>query len=300
MRSTGGERDPTYDYLRDLDSDAEDMEASRLLYVAATRAKSRLHLLSCLECNADGELKKPIAHSLLERAWPVAAPFFSAPQRAPARQAPATQAIFTISRLARDFRRPALPAPATPAASSERREEERIEFSWAGETARHVGTVVHRWLQRIAEDELRGWDAKRVDALAQSFGRELRRRGVPTSSIDAAAQLVATALKNTLADDRGRWVLGAHPESRTEHRLRLRTNEGLRTFVMDRVLRDAHGEQWIVDFKTSRHEGAGVERFLDEERKRYEPQLNAYASAFGSARLGLYFPLLKGWREWRK
>jgi ATP-dependent exoDNAse (exonuclease V) beta subunit len=300
MRSTGGERDPTYDYLRDLDSDAEDMEASRLLYVAATRAKSRLHLLACLECNADGELKKPIAHSLLERAWPVAAPFFSAPQRAPARQAPATQAIFTISRLARDFRRPALPAPATPAASSERREEERIEFSWAGETARHVGTVVHRWLQRIAEDELRGWDAKRVDALAQSFGRELRRRGVPTSSIDAAAQLVATALKNTLADDRGRWVLGAHPESRTEHRLRLRTNEGLRTFVMDRVLRDAHGEQWIVDFKTSRHEGAGVERFLDEERKRYEPQLNAYASAFGSARLGLYFPLLKGWREWRK
>jgi ATP-dependent exoDNAse (exonuclease V) beta subunit len=300
MRSTGGERDPTYDYLRDLDSDAEDMEASRLLYVAATRAKSRLHLLACLECNADGELKKPIAHSLLERAWPVAAPFFSAPQRAPARQAPATQAIFTISRLARDFRRPALPAPATPAASSERREEERIEFSWAGETARHVGTVVHRWLQRIAEDELRGWDAKRVDALAQSFGRELRRRGVPTSSIDAAAQLVATALKNTLADDRGRWVLGAHPESRTEHRLRLRTNEGLRTFVMDRVLRDAHGEQWIVDFKTSRHEGTGVERFLDEERKRYEPQLNAYASAFGSARLGLYFPLLKGWREWRK
>jgi ATP-dependent exoDNAse (exonuclease V) beta subunit len=69
---------------------------------------------------------------------------------------------------------------------------------------------------------------------------------------------------------------------------------------MDRVLRDAHGEQWIVDFKTSRHEGTGVERFLDEERKRYEPQLNAYASAFGSARLGLYFPLLKGWREWRK
>ena len=29
-----------------------------------------------------------------------------------------------------------------------------IEFSWAGETARRIGTVVHRWLQRIGEDAL--------------------------------------------------------------------------------------------------------------------------------------------------
>ena len=28
-------------------------------------------------------------------------------------------------------------------AGEEGREEEQIEFSWAGETARHVGTVVH-------------------------------------------------------------------------------------------------------------------------------------------------------------
>jgi hypothetical protein len=48
---------------------------------------------------------------------------------------------------------------------AEGREEEPIEFSWVGETARHVGTVVHRWLQRIAEDELRGWNAGREEAL---------------------------------------------------------------------------------------------------------------------------------------
>jgi hypothetical protein len=64
------------------------------------------------------------------------------------------------------------------------------------------------------------------------------------------------------------------------------------------VLHDAQGEQWIVDFKTSRHEGAGLEQFLDEERKRYEPQLSSYATALGPSRLGLYFPLLRGWREW--
>jgi ATP-dependent exoDNAse (exonuclease V) beta subunit len=301
MRSTGGERDATYDYLRDLDSEAEDMEASRLLYVAATRAKNHLHLLACLDCDKDGELKKPYAHSLLERAWPVAAPFFAEPEHGRSREGgnPVLgETVFTINRLARDFRMPALPASAQWSAPPEGREEEQIEFSWAGETARHVGTVVHRWLQRIAEDELRGWDAKRVDALLHSFHRELVRRGVPTSGIYTATELVRTALKNSITDERGRWLLGPHAESRSEHRLRLRTEDGVRTYVMDRVFSSEEGDRWIVDFKTSRHEGTGVEGFLDDERKRYESQLNAYAAAFDRARLGLYFPLLRGWREW--
>jgi ATP-dependent exoDNAse (exonuclease V) beta subunit len=299
MRSTGGERDPTYDYLRDLDSDAEDMEASRLLYVAATRAKNHLHLLACLDCDKDGELKKPFAHSLLERAWLVAAPFFSEPQhsRRP-RVGGDPVSVFTLHRLARDFRMPALPPSVKWTAPPEGREEEQIEFSWAGETARHVGTVVHRWLQRIAEDELRGWDAKRVDALVKAFHRELQRRGVPSSAGYSATELVRTALKNSITDERGRWVLEWHPESHTEHRMRLRTNDVVRTYVIDRVFRDAAGDLWIVDFKTSRHEGSNLDGFLDQERKRYESQLNSYAAAFSRARLALYFPMLQGWRDW--
>ncbi|HYX66494.1 MAG TPA: UvrD-helicase domain-containing protein [Burkholderiales bacterium] len=302
MRPTGGDRDPTYDYLRDLDSEAEDMEASRLLYVAATRAKNHLHLLACLECDKDGEMKKPFAHSLLERAWPVAAPYFTEPQ--PVRRPRAGEdpvSIFTINRLARDFRMPSLPSSAQWTAPPEGREEEQIEFSWAGETARHVGTVAHRWLQRIAGDELKGWDAKRIDSLVKNFHRELQRRGVPSSAAYSATELVRTALKNCVTDERGRWVLDAHGEARSEYRLRVRANDGVvRTYVMDRIFRDERGDQWIVDFKTSRHEGAALEQFLDEERKRYEQQLNTYALAVGPTNLGLYFPLLKGWREWSK
>jgi ATP-dependent helicase/nuclease subunit A len=311
MRPTGGDRDPTYDYLRDLDSEAEDMEASRLLYVAATRARNHLHLLACLECDKDGQLKKPFAHSLLERAWPVAAPFFdrrpreggdpvsSGRARDPDRRPrEGGHPVFIINRLARDFRMPPLPASAQWQAPPEGTQEQQIEFSWAGETARHVGTVVHRWLQRIADDELRGWDAKRVDALVKTFHRELQRRGVPISAVYTATELVRTALKNSITEKRGRWVLGPHPESRSELRMRLRTADGTRTLVMDRVFREQEGDRWVVDFKTSRHEGAGLERFLDEERARYAPQLNAYATAFNAARVGLYFPLLRAWREW--
>lgn len=66
---------------------------------------------------------------------------------------------------------------------------------------------------------------------------------------------------------------------------------------------DEDGTRWITDYKTSIHKGGNLEGFLDEEQSRYEVQLNEYAqmlSALGneSVKLGLYFPLMKGWREW--
>lgn len=182
-------------------------------------------------------------------------------------------------------------------APEEGREESEIEFSWVGETARHVGTVVHRWLQRIAQDELKGWDAKCVDGLKKRFSDELRRRGVQASEAQRSAEFVATALKNSLADERGRWILSPHPEGRTEYRMRVRSEKGTRHYVMDRVFRE-EGVLWIVDYKTSSHEGSDVEAFLDRERDRYAVQLEAYSTILSNSRLGLYFPLLRGWRPW--
>jgi ATP-dependent exoDNAse (exonuclease V) beta subunit len=299
IKATGAETDPTYRYLRDLNVYADDVESSRLLYVAATRAEKRLHLMACLGCDTDGELKRPAAHTLLSRAWSVAEPQFSAEAAVAHPNEPERiEPVLTFQRLARGWRIAPPPQPVRWSASPEGHEEQEIEFSWAGETARHVGTVVHHWLQCIAHDALRGWDARRVEALRPLFARELERRGIPRSRSKEAANLVADALRNSLEDEKGRWLLGPHPEAQSEHRLRLRSEQGLRSYVIDRLLRDAGGQRWIVDFKTSRHEGGGLERFLDEQRVRYEPQLNAYAAAFDKARLGLYFPLLRGWREW--
>jgi ATP-dependent exoDNAse (exonuclease V) beta subunit len=299
IKATGEETHPTYRYLRDLNADAEDVESSRLLYVAATRAEKRLHLMACLGCDKDGDLKKPIARSLLSRAWSVAESAFSAGGAEEAEEeAVRVGGVYSVNRLARGFRVPPLPETVRWTALADGREEEEIEFSWAGETARHVGTVVHHWLQRIAEDEMKSWDTQRIDRLQGTFRRELERRGVQRAHAKAAVDLVVDSLRNSLIDDRGRWLLGPHQFARTEHRLRLRTRDGMRTYVIDRLFKDTAGDRWIVDFKTSRHEGGGLEEFLDDQRKRYERQLNLYAGAFRTARLGLYFPLLRGWREW--
>ena len=293
-QATGAETDPTYRYLRDLNADADGVESSRLLYVAATRAEQRLHLMACLGCDRDGELKRPAAHTLLRS---VAEPHFTAEAAAAHTQEPERTKPSPVPAPRARLAHHSASATCALGRVSGSRDEQEIEFSWAGETARHVGTVVHHWLQCIA-DAMRGWDARRVGALRALFARELERRGIQRSRSKEVAGLVADALKNFLEDEKGRWLLGPHPEARSEHRLRLRGRGHTQLRNRPRLFRDAAGNRWIVDFKTSRHEGGGLEAFLDEQRTRYESQLNAYAAAFDRARLGLYFPPLCGWREW--
>jgi ATP-dependent exoDNAse (exonuclease V) beta subunit len=286
IKETGADEEPAYEYLRRLDREAEDTEAARLLYVAATRAKQRLHLLAC------PKKTMPPRRSLLACAWPVAAEVFDGlapPEKSAGGEAARAPTI--LRRLPAGWEAPAAPAAAAwPALPETRGTEDEIEFSWAGETARHVGTVVHRWLQRIAEAGLQGWDAARVESLRGHFERDLARRGVPEAG--AAAELVVVALKNTLSDERGRWLLGGGAEGRSEYRLRTPA----RCYIVDRLLTDADGTRWVVDFKTSRHLGGDPEAFLDRERVRYTAQLRRYLGVVEGARAGLYFPLLRGWR----
>jgi ATP-dependent exoDNAse (exonuclease V) beta subunit len=293
---TGGADDPTYAYVRALEKEAEDIEAGRLFYVAATRARQRLHLLACATCDKEsGEQKSPDKRSLLARIWWQAQEHFD-PAAAEARQdSPPAPMPDLLRRLPADFALPDFPRENFWKPSEQGGEESDIEFSWAGETARHVGTVVHRWLQRIADDELWGWDAPRIDSLQENFSRELARRGVAAADLKRSSELVAKALRNALSDERGCWILGPHPEARSEYRMRVQTPDGARSYAMDRVFRDK-GQLWIVDYKTSRHEGAGLEAFLERELERYAPQLASYGVALPGSRQGLYFPLLKGWK----
>jgi len=61
--------------------------------------------------------------------------------------------------------------------------------------------------------------------------------------------------------------------------------------------------RWVIDFKTSAHEGGGLDAFLDREAERYRPQLARYAKLLRAYRpaqavkAALYFPLLAAWRE---
>ena len=60
--------------------------------------------------------------------------------------------------------------------------------------------------------------------------------------------------------------------------------------------------RWIIDYKTSSHEGGNLRGFLNAEVERYSAQLEKYAAIYGAysgkrPRCALYFPLLKEFVE---
>jgi ATP-dependent exoDNAse (exonuclease V) beta subunit len=312
----GEDTDPIYQCVTRLHQQRQREEDSRLLYVAVTRARRRAHLIGCTGLDAhSGLAKRPAAGSLLERLWPALAPQFdAAARRAKAEHDGAAQSMpapasmpQTLRRLRIDWRLPQTPASAAwrapaPVAAEELLPE--IEFSWAGETARHVGTVVHRFLQQMAQEGLERWGTQRLEKAFAIAEVALRAQGVPAVELEQACERVQRALRGILEDSRAHWVLAsAHVDAQAELRLTARLDDELVQVAVDRTFVDEHGTRWIIDYKTGLHEGGDREGFLDREQERYRQQLERYAAVLRKldgrpVKVALYFPLLQAWREW--
>jgi ATP-dependent exoDNAse (exonuclease V) beta subunit len=308
LRPSGEERDPIYDYLQALEKQRRRHEDTRLLYVAATRARRRLHLLGHTGVTLDEgiQAEPPAAGTLLATLWPVVADRFQAAATT-ATSSPKTPP--TAVNVSTSLRRPLdWRCPPPPDGVAVARETPftlpPVEYDWAGETARHVGSVMHRWLLRMAEEGLASWNPDRISGCRDAVMAMLRRHGVANAEITQAADDVLTGLRQTLDDPRGRWLLDSgHEAARSEYALSGLVEGRVVTNILDRTFIDASGTRWIVDYKTGAHTGGGREQFLDREQQRYAPQLERYAQLLGRLdarpiRLGLYFPSLGGWREW--
>jgi len=309
--ATGAETDPIYHWLKCWEGRRTAFERGRQLYVAATRARRYLHLLGSvgLSTSKDGvSVRRPKTGTLLALLWPSVARYFenalhgSTDHSNSVAEAPAP---LLLRRLPLQWQPPAPQLTVqvvTPAAMVVG--VESIEFDWVGETSRHVGTVVHRELQRLTQ-------AAALQATVDThrrrlqFAHELAELGVPERYREDACARVLAAVANTLDDPRGQWILGhdaTHQEAHSEFALSGLIDGEVRNIVIDRTF-VVDGTRWIVDFKTSSHEGGGLDEFLTSEAARYQTQLQRYATLMRAYRpnepikAALYFPLLKAWRE---
>ena len=178
----------------------------------------------------------------------------------------------------------------------------RPDYQWAGQSAIHVGTVVHAWLQRISDQGLEGWTTNRILDLKPRFNQELELMGVDSKDLDQSTARVVRALLGVLEDPRGRWILDDHLEASSEFQITYLGIGGLRHLRLDRTFIE-EGTRWIIDFKTSYHEGGSLEDFLDSEVARYRSQLSRYAEVLSTIdsrpiRMALYFPIFKAFRDW--
>ena len=271
-----GDDDRTYKFLSAEDRQKARNETVRLLYVACTRARNSLHLLG----HVDGE--RPEAGSFLEVLWPAVRQYFEAmpPETGQTSDAAPSR---PLRRLPSAWSRE-VPAPCTDGLTG-RPQEWPVEPNEAA-----IGTVAHRFLDRIANDGIATWNAQRVLDSRPLIEFGLRSAGVPLGEIRGAVRAVEEALIRTLNDERGRWILSPHQDARSEYAVAAVIDGVVQHLQIDRTFIDADGTRWIIDFKTGDPSAADY----------HWPQLQQYARALREfedrpIRIALYFPLLPAW-----
>lgn len=302
------EADPVSRYLGAREARRASYEIDRLLYVAATRARKRLHLVGHVSIDeATGQTKPPPAASLLGRLWPCLTPPVppslngepiqeegDAPewQGEPLRRIDSAglaqlqrQANITMS---------AGFATATRGAWGEAAEHPAWQLEAGYDAA--IGTLAHAWLARIGQDGIQAWPPEALTPRLPAMRRQLTRAGIPASQADAAAEAVLETLQATLADERGLWLL-SQSGARREWPL---IDAAGKVSVIDLALSTEDG--WlIVDYKTGRpHPGESAPAFATRMRQRHGEQLQRYCTQVTaldgrSARAALYFPRAKAW-----
>ena len=321
-----------HSYVRKLREQVERMEQRRVFYVATTRAREELHLFGQLTPSATGTLR-PTAGTLLHAAWPAAEQHFATNLLTMPAPQPDTTTSVILSQIAaaaqRTIRRipaavnPAAlypqhaPLPAGDAAAAPQRSYRRTEGSLS---ARALGTVVHAYLDRTAQELATGATARTVantlDTWLPGITAMLRTHGLAPNEVQQRAVQALTALHGALADQQGQWLLAPHPQAASEYAVSTwSTDNTLATYRMDRTFRagDAPGSSgedllWIVDYKITAYDSTG-EAFLAAESEKHRSQLEAYARVqypslkdAAGIRLAAFYPLrttgekLKVWK----
>ena len=311
VREAGGGEDPLYEHLLKTEAEKRDHESTRLLYVAVTRARKHLHLLGHTGLDSESlELKEPNSSSLLAKIWGTVEPEFKEEFKKLKHHAEKDgdddkgeeepQGI-PLRRLVADWAPPPLPKdvvwkPRRQPSDTEDTETRQPTFEWVSELQRRVGIVVHRMLHQMRAPD-------RLHFSEETLRMALRSEGLEGEQLNQAVSRAVSALQNTIADDRGRWILSQHEDDEREYALSAVVEGRVRRFVLDRTFVDG-GKRWIIDYKTGTHAGGSPGSFLDNELLRYRAQMERYAKVIQSMdsrpiHLGLYFPMLRGWREFR-
>lgn len=299
-----------YRFIEKLKEEKESLERARLLYVGITRAERRVHLLGKARWSSGSgalSLAAPKSGSLLELLWPldnVRAAFEALliPAEKPER-ADVSAGENLLRRLPAGWTPPSLQDDLALHVTTRATGTDTAQpvYEWAGDRVRHIGTLVHRVLERMAKDSLSGWNAERL----QSFPAEqqLAAMGLPESECASAAREVRDVLSRVLVSTQAAWILDRHTEARNEWAL-AGVDRGERVNVsLDRSFIDADGVRWIIDYKTSSHEGGDIDAFLEQQQERYRPQLERYARLVHAlegrpVQVALYFPLQDALRAW--
>lgn len=298
--------EPTvYDFLQKLEQERKSNEEARVLYVAATRAVRRLHLMAGVWESKEGTpgggagLAPPLAGTPLGRLWPTLSAsklFIGGEDRSAVAQdvwANASDLATFVPQLVRQKNLPvrllkadspvlsALSSPLTLPNTTDTFAQETTTDALAAA----LGTITHACLEQMA-GQVDVWNEARLNGLQPAAESWLASRGwAPTEASRGAARVVAM-LRTAVASEAGRWLLAAHDNAAAELALSkvgaTDTAESMglmETRVIDRTFTDS-GVRWIIDYKTADLGPQPSEVQFATHAERFRTQLERYSHLF--------------------
>ncbi len=295
----GQDRDALYDFLRHESGLRESNEATRLLYIAVTRAAHSAWLFAQAKQGKE-QLETPSGSllSTIEGVINSPPPELQVTIRQYADTGASIQPEANAERItAQPLRR--LPSDWTyplqieadePMTDIAEDEPQHLQL-----LARQIGELVHLGLQMIVEHGEQWFDAANPPPI---FTARLAPVCETRQMLQSAVETVMSQLQACLASEHADWLFSTeHRDSACELALVDYSKGYRRDHVIDRTFIDEAGNRWIIDYKSSSPaEGTAIEDFIKMEVDRYQAQLQSYAALFADkpeqVRTALFFTSL--------
>lgn len=308
----GQDKDPIYRHLEHEKKKREQFEACRLLYVACTRAKKRLHLLAEVKRSEEDEVrfKPPASGCLLSYIWS------SVALMAKLHEVDKDELLETdtasvlvherpIQRLPASWRLPSLPDGKllehfVPPFEFN---NQAVDIQWqqdrAASVPRHVGTLVHQILQTVGEQGLSHWADRDLTQCQAAWTSRLLNLGLSPGQARMAMPQVMQCVQRALQNEHFVWLLRG--ECEFEYPISRMGSGEVQHSVID-VLRLDGDTAWVVDYKTSFPEdGQEPDAFIEAQVDQYRKTMVHYCKmirqlGFANVKGALYFPMLGHWQ----
>jgi ATP-dependent exoDNAse (exonuclease V) beta subunit len=263
-----------YDYLSQLDEIKSSYEAQRLLYVAVTRAKSRLYLMD----HSEKVSKNSFRNLLKQHAF----------------------SEDTATHLSEEYRLHLPKLTRLPLNYYLNREDDAPEhiinskMSLSLSTTslpRLIGIVTHKLLQWICDNHP-GPTAEIPWNLALY---ELRKLGLDEKMQYDALSNIQEQITQLFRDQTGLWIMSKHPKEENEYELLVEQKGKTITRIIDRTF-ETQGKRWIIDFKTGKED--------ENSLIKHQQQLNEYGCYLVQRtdlpiHCGIYYLPSNHWLSWQ-
>ncbi|WP_298623458.1 exodeoxyribonuclease V subunit beta [uncultured Legionella sp.] len=270
IKAAHHEHCPLYDYLNQLDEEKNNYEAQRVLYVAVTRAKSRLYLFDSSPRTSKSSFRSLLKHQEFQESL----------------QEEVAESV--------DYPLPQLYK--LPLNFYQEPEPEVINYLNPVSTGlvtgipRLTGIIIHQLMQWICDNHPRA-----ISEIPWSIAEhELTRLGFNQETQQTVLSVIQNQITQLFKDKIGLWIMKQHENEHNEYELLVEHQNKLVTRIIDRVFVD-NSKLWIIDFKTGRDE---------ETTQKHQKQLNEYGYYLSNKfslpiHCGLYYLANNHWITWQ-